>query len=59
MPLDAVRDALIAVQGRVIEVLAAENAGLAGQVTDLGCQGEAAGAARLTQQRQLLDAAVG
>jgi hypothetical protein len=30
MPLDAARDAMIAVQARVVEVLAAENSQLAG-----------------------------
>lgn len=40
MPLDAARDAMIAVQTRVIEVLAAGNARLAGQVTDLAARVE-------------------
>ena len=42
MPLDAARDAVITVQARVVEMRAAENARLAGQVADL-----AAGAERL------------
>jgi hypothetical protein len=40
LPLDAARDAVIAVQARVIEVLAAENARLAGQVTGLAARVE-------------------
>jgi transposase len=40
MPLDAARDAVIAVQARVIEALAAENARLAGQVADLAARVE-------------------
>jgi hypothetical protein len=40
MPLDAARDAVIAVQARVIGALAAENAGLAGQVADLAARVE-------------------
>src|SRR6266851_4671656 len=38
MPLDAARDAVIAVQARVIGLLAAENARLAGQVADLAAR---------------------
>jgi hypothetical protein len=38
MPLDAARDAVIAVQARVIGVLAGENARLAGQVADLAAR---------------------
>jgi transposase len=38
MPLDAARDAVIAVQARVIEVLAGENARLAGQVAGLAAR---------------------
>jgi transposase len=37
-PLDTARDALIAVQARVIEVLAAENAWLTAQMADLGAR---------------------
>lgn len=40
MPLDAARDAVITVQARVIEMLAAENARLAGQVADLAARAE-------------------
>jgi transposase len=40
MPLDAVRDAVIAMQARVIAVLAAENARLAGQVAGLAARVE-------------------
>ena len=40
MPLDAARDAVIAVQARVVELLAAENARLAGQVADLAARVE-------------------
>ena len=40
MPLDAARNAVIAVQARVIEALAAENARLAGQVADLAARVE-------------------
>jgi transposase len=40
MPLDAARDTVIAVQTRVIEALAAENARLAGQVADLAARVE-------------------
>ena len=40
MPLDAARDAVIAVQARVIGALAAENARLAGQVADLAARVE-------------------
>jgi len=40
LPLDAARDAVTAVQARVVEVLAAENARLAGQVTDLAARVE-------------------
>lgn len=40
MPLDAARDAVIAVQAGVIEALAAENARLAGQVADLAVRVE-------------------
>ena len=40
MPRDAARDAVIAVQARVIELLAAENARLAGQVADLAARVE-------------------
>ncbi len=40
MPLDAARDAVIAVQARVIGLLAAENARLAGQVADLAARVE-------------------
>lgn len=40
MPLDAARDAVIAVQARVIGGLAAENARLAGQVADLAARVE-------------------
>jgi transposase len=40
MPLGAARDAVIAVQARVIEALAAENARLAGQVADLAARVE-------------------
>jgi transposase len=40
MPLDAARDAVIAVQARVIEALAAENSRLAGQVADLAARVE-------------------
>jgi transposase len=40
MPLDAARDAVIAVQARIIEALAAENARLAGQVADLAARVE-------------------
>jgi transposase len=39
-PLDTARDAVIAVQARLIEALAAENARLAGQVTDLAARVE-------------------
>ena len=39
-PLDAARDAVIAVQARVIEVLAAENARLTGQLADLAARME-------------------
>jgi transposase len=38
MPLDAARDAVITVQARVIEALAAENARLARQVADLAAR---------------------
>src|SRR5215472_16561550 len=38
MPLDAARDAVIAVQARVIEALAAEDARLAGQAADLAAR---------------------
>jgi transposase len=40
MPLDAARDAVIALQARVIAALAAENARLAGQVADLAARVE-------------------
>src|SRR5258708_17756949 len=40
MPLDAARDAVIAVQARVIGGLAAENARLAGQVAGLAARVE-------------------
>jgi transposase len=40
MPLDAARDAVIAVQARMIEVLATENAELAGQVVGLAARVE-------------------
>jgi hypothetical protein len=40
MPLDAARDAVITVQAGVIEMLAAENARLAGQVADLAARVE-------------------
>jgi transposase len=40
MPLDAARDAVIAVQARVIGALAAENARLTGQVADLAARVE-------------------
>jgi hypothetical protein len=40
MPLDVARGAVIAVQARVIEVLAAENGRLAGQVADLAVRVE-------------------
>jgi hypothetical protein len=40
MPLDAARDAVIAVQARVIEALAAENARLTGQVAGLAARVE-------------------
>jgi transposase len=40
MPPDAARDAVITVQARVIEMLAAETARLAGQVTDLAARVE-------------------
>jgi hypothetical protein len=40
MPLDAVRDAVITVQARLIEMLAVENARLAGQVADLAARAE-------------------
>ena len=59
MPLDAARDAVIAVQARVIAMLAAQNARLAGQVGRPGGQGGTAGAAGLAEQRQFLDAPVG
>jgi hypothetical protein len=38
MPLDAARDAVIAVQARVIGALAADNARLAGQVAGLAAR---------------------
>src|SRR5258708_39983333 len=40
MPLDAARDAVIAVQAQVMGALATENARLAGQVADLAARGE-------------------
>lgn len=40
MPLDAARDAVIVMQARVIEALAAENTRLAGQVADLAARVE-------------------
>ena len=40
MPPDAARDAVIVMQARVIEVLAAENTRLAGQVADLAARVE-------------------
>jgi len=40
MPLDAARDAVITVQAGVIEMLAAENARLAGQVAGLAARVE-------------------
>jgi hypothetical protein len=38
MPLDAARDAVIVMQARVIEALAAENTRLAGRVADLAAK---------------------
>lgn len=40
MPLDAARDAVIAIQAKMIEVLATENAKLAGQAADLAARVE-------------------
>jgi len=51
MPLDAARDAVIAMQATVIQALAAENVRLAGQVADLAARLERLRSGQTTRHR--------
>ena len=57
-PLDGARDALIALQGQLIAMLAAQNAALTTRVAELEERLAEAGAGAVAELRQFLAAAV-